>query len=332
VWGGLAAATAAGAAAAALLAGGGDPGTTTAGRSPAGVVKADVTALVARYAAAYSAEALPALRSLMAPGFERRSGSGPVEGRRRALAAYARQFRDLDDPSYRVSGLQITTAGDAASARGRYRITSPTGTFTGRVRFEMARVSGRLLLTRVTATPTVATVGRADVAALVDRYAAAYSAESVARLSALFAPGFQRLNVGDPTQSRAEALGAYADQFASLTGPRYRTTALTIATGRGIALARARYSITSAAGTVSGRIYFQVAATGDGLLFTRIITAPDDTTPAPSEPATPSDEGTGDAPAPSRPAPAEPATPSDEGDADGGYLTPIYPTTTPDLY
>lgn len=157
----------------------------------------------------------------------------------------------------------------------------------------------------------VAPISRAQAVALLDEYAAAYSAESVSRLNALFAPNFVRRNGDEPTKGRSAALVEYAKQFAGLQGARYRLSLVAFAAGGDIATAVARYSITTAAGTVTGAIQFQLVRHGDGVLITKVVThpsgsaAPSPTAPTPTPTPTPSPTPT---PAPTTP--AQPSSPS----------------------
>jgi uncharacterized protein DUF4440 len=114
----------------------------------------------------------------------------------------------------------------------------------------------------------------AQVHDVLDRYAAAYSGESVAALRALFTPGFTRTTPGKAAESRDRALATYAGQFRALTNPYYRLSGVSISRGRSLAIATGRYAITSATGTVSGRIAFVLTPRHGGLLINRIVATP----------------------------------------------------------
>ena len=79
------------------------------------VTKGQALTLAYEYAAAYSNESVPLLRSLFAPGFRRTNSGGPTESRSQALATYASQFKTLNNPHYELSNISSTTGRDTAS-------------------------------------------------------------------------------------------------------------------------------------------------------------------------------------------------------------------------
>ncbi len=117
------------------------------------LTKGQALAVADEYAAAYSNESIPLLRSLFAPGFRRTNAGGPTESRSQALATYASQFKTLNSPHYDLSNISITTGRDTASVTGNYRITSSAGAAKGFVLIEMARMNGKLQITYINATP-----------------------------------------------------------------------------------------------------------------------------------------------------------------------------------
>jgi hypothetical protein len=141
--------------------------------------------------------------------------------------------------------------------------------------------------TRTPSTGRPAPIAKSEALAVLDEYAAAYGAESVSRLDAIFSPSFTRRNGSDPAEGRSQALASYAKQFAGLEAPRYSLSLVAFAAGGEGASAVARYSIDTGSGTVTGSIYFGLVRRGDKLLIAKIVTYPSHgTTPAP-EPATP---------------------------------------------
>lgn len=135
-------------------------------------------------------------------------------------------------------------------------------------------------------TPTVPPaqgVSESEVRSVLSRYEDAFGAEDLNALDALFAPGFERQNDGEPAQSRSDALAEYADQFDQLSNATYRLTGVSITTDSDSARATASYSIDSDSGTVTGSIAFDMARSGGDLQITRIVANPDQA-PTPSDP------------------------------------------------
>lgn len=130
--------------------------------------------------------------------------------------------------------------------------------------------------------PQPAPLTQAGVTKLLHDYEAAYTAEDVNALSALFAPGFRRTNDGDPPEARAAALDTYASQFADLESPTYDLRDVKVTMTGTTARAEGSYDITSAAGSVGGAVTFDIAAVGGKPLITAIVTKPDaGSTPSP---------------------------------------------------
>ena len=130
--------------------------------------------------------------------------------------------------------------------------------------------------------PQPAALTQSGITTLLHNYEAAYSAEDVDALEALFAPSFRRTNDGEPPESRDAALDTYASQFADLESPTYELhdvkVTITVSTARG----EGSYDITSSAGSVGGSITFDIAAVDGAPLITAIVTKPDaGSTPSP---------------------------------------------------
>ena len=88
----------------------------------AAVTPADVRGLLGAYETAYTNESLSGLSRLFGPGFSRRNGTDPPQGKAQALAEYAKQFALLDAPFYDLRGLQVTGGARAGAAAGSYLI------------------------------------------------------------------------------------------------------------------------------------------------------------------------------------------------------------------
>ncbi|HEX8073370.1 MAG TPA: nuclear transport factor 2 family protein [Thermoleophilaceae bacterium] len=125
----------------------------------------------------------------------------------------------------------------------------------------------------------------ADVRQLLSSYARLYRAEDAAGLGELFAADAVRSNEGDPPESREQAIATYRRQFARLTNADYELSGVQIESEPGAATVRARYTIASDQGTVTGRIaYHLVPGKRDDLLIKRLDIAPN--APDPTESAT----------------------------------------------
>jgi hypothetical protein len=134
--------------------------------------------------------------------------------------------------------------------------------------------------------PARSPVSRAEAQDVVDRYAAAHSAENLAALDLLLTPSFRKRT---PTGvlSRPQALADYARQFARLSEVVYGVATESMTTRRGGASVAARYRITTAQETATGLIRFELVRRGDEVLVSRITTIPTggsqvDATPAPT--------------------------------------------------
>lgn len=108
----------------------------------------DVRALLESYSDLFEAEDADGMGELFAADAVR-SSDGETETRAQAIETYRRQFSQLTNPTYSLSDLQIGTEPGAATATGRYRIASDSGTVTGNIEFQMAQVDGDLLIQRL---------------------------------------------------------------------------------------------------------------------------------------------------------------------------------------
>jgi hypothetical protein len=134
--------------------------------------------------------------------------------------------------------------------------------------------------TATEATPT-ATTGGSDVtvtadamAAVLQRYVEAYSAEDLAGLESLFAPELERANGVDAPQDFAAAIATYAGQFSQLSNARYSLSGVAYHEGDGVGGAAGSYRITSDSGVSTGTIAFGFRASDDGLLINDIEVEP----------------------------------------------------------
>jgi hypothetical protein len=106
-----------------------------------------------QYVDAYSAEDVGALGRLFAPDLERVNGSDAPEDRSQALATYASQFGQIDNPHYALSGVTYGEGVSTGDATGSYTITSDSGVHTGAIAFDFRSSDGDLLIDRITIKP-----------------------------------------------------------------------------------------------------------------------------------------------------------------------------------
>ena len=130
--------------------GGASPAAGPSSRTPANT---EVARLLQDYANRYGAQDAAGLGQLFAADGVRRDGSGPPETPSQAVAAYRRQFAQLSNPSYRLSGLRMETRPGAATVTGRYTIASSSGSTSGSVVFQLVERSGRLAIRRLELKP-----------------------------------------------------------------------------------------------------------------------------------------------------------------------------------
>jgi hypothetical protein len=129
-----------------------DSGLPSAPPPPAGPTRiptdGDVRTLLETYADRYGAEDADGLSELFADDAVRVS-DGKVEDRAQAIATYREQFAQLNNPTYALSEPQIDREPGSATATGRYRITSSSGTVTGDIQFELVDSDGHLVIERL---------------------------------------------------------------------------------------------------------------------------------------------------------------------------------------
>jgi len=162
-----------------------------------------------------------------------------------------------------------------AAGGGAVAIVASKGGAPARSNTTVRTSAGNEAATNATATtsqrPLVSI--RAAEAVLQD-YAAAYSAESPARLAALLAPMLVRTNGNHPPENRGAALATYEGQFRELKHPIYRLAKISVTPEPGAALASARYTITSQNGTVQSPITFHLVLAGGRLEIDKIAIPP----------------------------------------------------------
>ncbi|HET9074400.1 MAG TPA: protein kinase [Solirubrobacteraceae bacterium] len=108
---------------------------------------AQVSAVVQRFAAAYSARNLPALASLLAPGVTRIDPASQQRGSAAVLAQYRRQFRMRPLPAAYRLGELVITPGWVGRAAGTYTLTLRGGSaLHGHVVFALQHVGARALI------------------------------------------------------------------------------------------------------------------------------------------------------------------------------------------
>src|SRR5207248_660107 len=88
------------------------------------VATADVRALLERYQADFTNEDVPALETLLAPGFQRVYLSDPPVDRARSIAKYRIRFAAAKTPRFVITGVRIDTGTHDATAVGRYSLTA----------------------------------------------------------------------------------------------------------------------------------------------------------------------------------------------------------------
>ncbi len=108
---------------------------------------AQVTAVVQRFAAAYSGRDTGALSALLAPSVTRVAPTSVERGAAAVLSDYRRQFKTKPLPvAYRLSGM-VTTGGWVGRAAGTYTLALKGGTtVSGHVAFAVERISGRSVI------------------------------------------------------------------------------------------------------------------------------------------------------------------------------------------
>jgi hypothetical protein len=112
-----------------------------------------VQQLLQTYIDRYGAEDADGLGELFADDAVRQNGDDPPEDRDQAIATYRKQFAQLSNPTYALSGLKITTEPGAATVRGRYTIRSSNGTVGGRITYRLVESDGHLVIERLEVQP-----------------------------------------------------------------------------------------------------------------------------------------------------------------------------------
>jgi hypothetical protein len=129
------------------------PASPTTPASDATVTAGAMAQVLRRYVDAYSAEDVNTLGSLFAPDLERVNGTDAPQDRSQALATYAGQFSQLDNPQYTLAGVTYDKGVTTGDATGRYRITSASGIHTGAIAFGFSASDGDLLIDRIIIEP-----------------------------------------------------------------------------------------------------------------------------------------------------------------------------------
>ncbi len=118
------------------------------------VESSQVEQVLGEYTQDYSNEDLEAFKGLFAGTLERRDGNKAPEDLEAALATYQRQFGELQKPSYTLSSESVQPGTGEASATARYSISSQNGTVTGTIAFHLIEQEGKLLIDKLTVTPS----------------------------------------------------------------------------------------------------------------------------------------------------------------------------------
>jgi hypothetical protein len=115
-----------------------------------------------------------------------------------------------------------------------------------------------------TTSTTAQRIHSADVRAVLDRYAAAYTAHDTAALKSLFAPTFSRKTDNQPAQGIGASMAQYRKQFRQFPDSVYHLDIVDIKPGTSDATASALYEIDNAGAAPSkGSIGFHLSRVGD---------------------------------------------------------------------
>jgi len=126
--------------------------TSTAGDST--VESSAVQQVLNEYESDYSGENVEGLKSVLSSNLVRQDGSHAPEGLSQALETYQHQFNELKNPSYSLSGMSIQPGEGEATASGQFTITDQNGTVTGSITFHMVEENEKLLIDKLTITPS----------------------------------------------------------------------------------------------------------------------------------------------------------------------------------
>jgi hypothetical protein len=118
------------------------------------VTVAEMHDVLLAYVNAYAAEDSGALGRLFASDLVRQNGADPIENRDAALATYQRQFDQLTNPHYSLTGIQYAAGRGEGSAAGTYAITSAAGRTGGSIEFHFVLRGGGLLIDAIRVVPS----------------------------------------------------------------------------------------------------------------------------------------------------------------------------------
>jgi len=110
--------------------------------------------VLTKYRQAYSAENIEGMRNLFAEDLERHDGDKPPEGLSAALATYERQFSELRNPHYTLSGISVEPGAGEATGTAQYSISSQNGTVGGSITYHLVEQDERLLIDKLRIEPS----------------------------------------------------------------------------------------------------------------------------------------------------------------------------------
>jgi hypothetical protein len=113
-----------------------------------------VEQVLAEYREAYSAESIGGMRNLFAEDLERHDGDKSPEDLSAALATYERQFSELRNPRYSLSGISVEPGADEATATAQYSISSQNGRVGGSITYHLVEQNERLLIDKLRIEPS----------------------------------------------------------------------------------------------------------------------------------------------------------------------------------
>jgi hypothetical protein len=118
------------------------------------VESSQVEQVLNEYTQDYSNENVEALKGLFSESLERSDGTKAPEDLTAALATYEHQFGELKNPTYSLSESSIKPGSGEASETARYSISSQNGTVTGSITFHLVEQAEKLLIDKLTITPS----------------------------------------------------------------------------------------------------------------------------------------------------------------------------------
>jgi hypothetical protein len=113
-----------------------------------------VEQVLTKYREAYSAENIEGMRSLFAEDLERHDGDKSPEDLSVALATYERQFSELRNPRYSLSGISVEPGANEATATAQYSISSQNGRVGGSITYHLVAQNERLLIDKLRIEPS----------------------------------------------------------------------------------------------------------------------------------------------------------------------------------